>query len=360
MVWPRPHDVESYIRQDKLRVVLYGLGPLGAEVARIVANRHDLEIVGAIDSRAGLAGQDLGEAAAVGRTLGIPVVYDPSHILNDLYADVVIHTGGESLSQVYSELLAILDAEKNVIATCPELVYPSYQLGEIGRRLDEKARDKGVRLLGVGVDPGLALLSTAIFVAINCQRLQSIRVERVIDPASRDLDAQRQAGLGLTPAGFEKAMASGELGFRGLEQATALIAETLGWQLERIVASAQPVLAKDRVRTEFFSIEKGNVAGLRQSVRGVAGGREVIQLDVEASLSPKERRDLVRIEGTPPLEISIAGGLGGPEAAAAALINCVPVLADHRMPTGLMTLKDLPLTPYLKPSQRLRADFSEV
>ena len=158
LVWPRPHDVESYIRQDKLRVVLYGLGPLGAEVARIVANRHDLEIVGAIDPRAGLAGHDLGEAAAVGRTLGIPVVYDPSHILNDLYADVVIHTGGESLSQVYSELLAILDAEKNVIATCPELVYPSYQLGEIGRRLDEKARDKGVRLLGVGVDPAAEVL----------------------------------------------------------------------------------------------------------------------------------------------------------------------------------------------------------
>ncbi|HZP27187.1 MAG TPA: hypothetical protein VFB90_09110 [Dehalococcoidia bacterium] len=356
MVWPRPRDVESYIRQDKLRILHYGLGPLGAEVARLVASHHDLEVIGAIDARAGLFGRDLGEAAAIGRNLGIPVSYDPSALLNDFYADVVIHTSDESLTQVYPELLNILNAEKNVIATCPELVYPGYQLGEIGRRLDQTAREKGVRILGVGFDPGLALLSTAILLAIGSQRLQSVHIERAFDPAERDLEAQRRAGLGLTPAGFEKAMSSGDLGSRGLEEAAALIAETLGWQLERIVASAEPVLARERLRTEFYSVDRGDVAGMRQSVRGIAAGREVIQIDVEASLQPKQRRDLVHIEGTPSLEIAVPGGLGGLEAAAAAIVNTLPTVADQRMPVGLISIKDLPLTPYLKPSQRRREE----
>ena len=47
--------------RKKIRVVQFGVGPIGASIVRLMRLKSSLEIVGAIDNDPGKAGRDLGE-----------------------------------------------------------------------------------------------------------------------------------------------------------------------------------------------------------------------------------------------------------------------------------------------------------
>src|SRR5438132_9294938 len=50
-------DLEAYVQQDKVRIIHYGVGAIGAEVVRALLNNPEFEIVGAIDASAAKAGR---------------------------------------------------------------------------------------------------------------------------------------------------------------------------------------------------------------------------------------------------------------------------------------------------------------
>ena len=60
-------------RKNPIRVLHFGLGPIGAAVVRQVAARKGFRIVGAVDIDPAKAGRDLGVVADVGRPLKIKV-----------------------------------------------------------------------------------------------------------------------------------------------------------------------------------------------------------------------------------------------------------------------------------------------
>ena len=57
-----------------IKVLHFGLGPIGAAIVRQVAGRKGFKIVGAVDIDPAKVGSDLGEVAGVGRTLKVKVV----------------------------------------------------------------------------------------------------------------------------------------------------------------------------------------------------------------------------------------------------------------------------------------------
>ena len=57
----------------RLRTIHYGIGPIGAEIARVAAAREGVEIVGAVDIDPAKVGRDLGEVVGLGRALGVPI-----------------------------------------------------------------------------------------------------------------------------------------------------------------------------------------------------------------------------------------------------------------------------------------------
>src|SRR5437870_11628341 len=107
-------DLEAYVQQEKIRVIHYGVGAIGAEVVRALLNNPEFEIVGAIDASAAKAGKDLGDAAGIGHTLGIPVAYDPESLLKDTYADVVVLCTGSSLTEAYPKLMSVAAGEQSI------------------------------------------------------------------------------------------------------------------------------------------------------------------------------------------------------------------------------------------------------
>jgi 4-hydroxy-tetrahydrodipicolinate reductase len=345
---PAPWNVEPYLQQEKVRTIHFGIGAIGAQIVRACLNNPQIEIVGAIDSHPSKSGRDLGEAAGVGHTLGIPVHYDVDAVLKDIYADIVVHCTSSSLTEVYPQLNQIVAAEKSVISSCEELAFSWVTYPEISQKLDQRARDSGVRILGSGVNPGFVMDLLPLIMITTVQQVTSVRVQRVVDLNTRRIQLQRKAGLGLSPHGFQRGAADGSIGHVGLRESVFMIADTLGWRLEDVNETLEPVLSTERRKTDYFSIEKGYAIGLRQTARGIMHSREAIRLDLEMALGARDARDAIEIDAEPPVRLVIPGGVQGDAATAAILTNCVPAVSRSRL-TGLISMRDLPIIPYYRP-----------
>jgi 4-hydroxy-tetrahydrodipicolinate reductase len=325
----------------KVRVVQFGCGPIGCSVIRYARNRPDIEVVGAIDIDAGLVGRDLGEVAGIDDKLGVLISAEADAILSQTKPDVVFLTTSSSLRVVYAEVVKCIEAGANVISTCEELAYPYRKEPQISADIDKKARDKGVTVLATGVNPGFVMDAWPLFMTGVCQQVKQIKAVRVQDASSRRGPFQKKIGAGCTLEEFNKLVASGTLKHVGLPESIAMIASGLGWELDEITESIEPVVAISRVKTNFVTVEPEQAAGVRQVGRGIRARDELITLEFEAYVGAPESYDAVYITGTPNLEVVIKGGTHGDVATAAITVNCIHRVMDA--PAGLLTMKDLPI-----------------
>jgi 4-hydroxy-tetrahydrodipicolinate reductase len=325
----------------KVRVVQFGCGPVGCSVIKYARNRPDMEVVGAIDKDGGLVGRDLGEVAGIDGKLGLLISAEADAILSQTKPDVVFLTTSSSLPVVCAQVGKCIDAGANVISTCEELAYPYRKEPQISADIDRRARDKGVTVLATGVNPGFAMDTWPLFMTGVCQQVKKIKVVRAQDASPRRGPFQKKIGAGLTLEEFNELVAAGTLRHVGLPESIAMIASGLGWELDKITESIEPVVARNRVETDFVMVEPGHVAGVRQVGRGIRAGDELITLEFEAYVGAPESYDAVYITGTPDLEAVIRGGAPGDIATAAITVNCVHGVMDA--PPGLSTMKDLPI-----------------
>jgi 4-hydroxy-tetrahydrodipicolinate reductase len=329
--------------QEKYRTIHYGIGAIGIEVLKLALQRQDVQVVGVIDTHPHKAGRDVGDVLGLGRNLGITVSYDAEVFLRNTTADLVVHCTSSHLISVYPQLLQAISSEKNVISSCEELSFPWIGNSELAPKLDRKAKEAGVTILGVGVNPGFVMDVLPLVLTNACQEVRSIRVKRVVDTASRRTQLQAKTGAGLSPAEFRFRVTDGAVGHVGLRESLFMIAETMGWQLDEVKETTEPVLATRRFETGAFVVDKGRVAGIQQMAVGVMGGREVIKLDLQMTMGAEDPRDVIVIDGKPPISLKISGGVQGDQATAAIMANLIPTLMRAR--PGLLTMRDVPLIP---------------
>jgi len=324
----------------KIRAVQYGCGFIGCSIVRLASQRPDIEVVGAIDIEKGLVGRDLGEVAGLDRELGVRVSADAEAVLSRTGPDVVFLTTSSFLKEVYPQLEMCIRAGANVVSSCEELAYPHRKTPRLAAELDRMARAGNVTVLATGVNPGFLMDAWPLFMTGVCHEVRRVRVVRVQDASGRRASFQKKIGAGRTLEEFQELLAGGTLGHVGLEESIAMIAEGLGWELDEIKESIEPVVAAVRIETDFVTVEPGKVAGVRQVGRGIRAGEELITLEFEAWVGAPETYDAVYITGTPDMEVVIKGGTHGDLATAGIMVNSVRrVMAA---PPGLMTMKDLP------------------
>jgi 4-hydroxy-tetrahydrodipicolinate reductase len=180
-----------------------------------------------------------------------------------------------------------------------------------------------------------------LFMTGVCQQVKRVKAVRVQDASPRRGPFQKKIGAGRTLEEFKKLVATGILKHVGLPESIAMIASGLGWKLDEITESIEPIVAKIQVKTDFVTVEPGQAAGVRQVGRGTRAGEELVTLEFEASVGAPESYDAVYITGTPNLEVIIKGGTHGDIATAAIVVNSVHRVIDA--PPGLVTMKDLPM-----------------
>jgi len=330
--------------QEKFRTIHYGIGAIGVEVLKLALQRQDIQVVGAIDTHPHKAGRDVGEVLGLGRNLGVSVSYDAEIFLRNTQADIVVHCTSSHLISVYPQLLQAISSEKNVISSCEELSFPWVGSNELAPKLDRRAKEAGVTILGVGVNPGFVMDVLPLVLTSVCQEVRSIRVKRVVDTATRRGQLQMKTGAGLSPAEFRFRVSDGAVGHVGLRGSLFMIAETMGWQLDEVKETTEPVLATRRFETGAYVVDKGRVAGLQQTAIGVMGGREVIKLDLQMAMGAEDPRDVITIDAKPPINLKISGGVQGDQATAAIMANLIPTVMRAR--PGLLTMRDVPLIPF--------------
>src|SRR3982750_2761412 len=107
-----------------IRVVCYGLGPIGLGIARLALERPGIELVGAIDLDPEKIGRDLGVLAGGPAEAGVIVRGDAAATLAGARPDVVLHATSSSLANVADQLVLAAEAGADVVSTCEELAYP--------------------------------------------------------------------------------------------------------------------------------------------------------------------------------------------------------------------------------------------
>lgn len=329
---------------NPIRVVQYGLGPIGLASVAVLLDKQAtglLHLVGAIDIDPDKAGRDVADLLGRTEATGVIVSADAAQVLAETKPDVVVHTTSSFLDRMYDQLVLCAEAGAHVVSSTEELAYPYERNPEISAELDRVAQANGVVLLGTGVNPGYAMDVLALTATGACIDVRSIRVERIVDAGKRREPLQRKVGAGIHVDEFEERKLTGTFGHIGLRESLLLVADGLGWTFDRIEETLDPAIAMETVQTPYLEVKVGDAAGIHHKIVGYRDDEPLLTLDLKMYVGAHNPQDAVYVEGAPPIDLVVQGGIFGDTATVAALVNAIPQ-ALHG-PPGLRTVKDLPV-----------------
>src|SRR5687768_12808808 len=317
-------------------VAQFGIGPIGAEITRLILTKSWLKLVAAVDIDPNKVGKDVGEVIGLKERVGIAVT--PKLAVKPV---VVTHSTLSRMREVEAQLKDLLESGCHVVSTCEELAFPLD--AAIRENLQKVARGANVTLLGTGVNPGFVMDKLPLTLTSVCQQVNSIEVIRVVDASRRREPLQRKVGAAMTRQQFQAAVNAGKIKHMGLRESLMLIADGLNIELDEVSEETiQPMVAESEVVTDYLKVAAGQVAGVHQFIRGARKGRIEITLDIKMYVGATDPRDQVIIKGVPDVNMRIEGGIHGDRATAAMVVNAIPRVIAAR--PGVLTMDDVPIS----------------
>src|SRR6187455_353789 len=234
-------------RKGPIKVLHYGLGPIGAAVVKQVADRRGFKIVGAVDIDPAKVGRDLGEVAGVGRVLRVKVSDDARKAIKSTKPDVVVLCTNSSMKKVLPQMEAILKLRVPIVSTTEELAYPTKGNMRYARAIHQMAKKAKVAVLGTGVNPGFVMDALPITLTGVCEKVDALRIDRIQDARVRRLPFQQKIGAGLTREQFQRKVDDGSVRHVGLAESISMIADAMGWKLDKITDDIKPKIAETTV-----------------------------------------------------------------------------------------------------------------
>ena len=328
-----------------VRVVVLGTGQMGSAIASLLLEKPGLALVGAFARRAERAGTDLGLALGLD-PLGLAIEPDLPALLARTRPDVAIQATCSRLADAAGELEACIEHGVHVVSIAEELAWPVAYDPSFAARLDRRAVAYGVAVLGTGVNPGFVLDLLVIALSGACARVDAIAATRVNDLSPYGPSVLRTQGVGLTPEVFRAGLLDGRVvGHVGFPASIGMLAHALGWTIDRVEETREPIVARVRREARFATVEPGSVAGCHHRAVAWRDGRPVITLDHPQQVRPElegvETGDLLEIAGTPALRVASRPEIPGGVATSALAVNAIPrVLAAA---PGLRSMAELPV-----------------
>jgi 4-hydroxy-tetrahydrodipicolinate reductase len=250
------------------------------------------------------------------------------------------------VDEARAEIEACVACGVDVVSIAEEMAWPWAGSPEAAARLDALARSGGATVLGTGVNPGFVLDLLVIALTGVCADVTSITATRVNDLSPYGPTVLRTQGVGLTPEAFADGVAAGTVvGHMGFPESVAMIAATLGWEIDEVEQTREPIIAGTQRVTPFVTVEPGMVAGCRHIAVGRRDGRALVTLVHPQQVCPEVEGlatgDTIEIDGTPAVRLSGSPEIPGGIATAALAVNVIPhvLLA----PPGLTSMAGLPV-----------------
>jgi hypothetical protein len=308
-----------------VRVVLCGLGAIGSEILRYLVERSH-ELVGVVDKDPEKVGKTVAELT------GLPTGVRVSASLSDVpvgSADVAVFSTTSRMSGLVEDITQAALGGLDVVTTSEEMAFPWYSNSGASQTIEKAALEKGVTIVGVGVNPGFVMDLVPSIVAMASKNPSSLHVVRSVDVSRRRHQLQAKVGVGHTRVKFDKEVADGNLGHVGLIESAHLIALSLGHDLQELRHGIFPVLGSEDY-----------VMGVRQFVEGKAGNCQ-IRLDLEMTTTSADF-DVVEVKGDPVVKVRFEKGVFGDSATVAMVVHAVEKIGRAR--PGLITVLDLPFS----------------
>jgi len=338
-----------------LRVVQWTTGNVGKRSVRAVVAHPELELVGCYAWSPDKVGRDVGELCGID-PVGITATDDVDALLA-LEPDCVVYN---PMWPDVDELVRILEAGVNVVSTAAFIT--GDQLGTERDRLVKACEQGRSSMFGSGVNPGFAEL-LAIITANVCDRIDKVTVAEEADTTMYDSPATE------LPAGFARPIDDPQLpamaarGTAVFGEAVAMVADSLGVDLDEIVCEAEFAQTTEDLDLGSWQIPAGCVAGLFASWQGRVDGRTIVELSVRwkkgTTLDPDWQigeGHVIEIAGRPTVRTTVQF-LPPPDFEATTFadfmvlgmimtampaINAIPNIVAAQ--PGIVTYTDLPLT----------------
>lgn len=322
----------------KIKVLVVGLGEIGVQTCKLILQKRSFELLAAVDIDPTKANKDLGEFLNKTK-LGIKVYNDLKTALIELKPEVTILTSKSHLNEIANDIFLCIDHHSSIISSCEELLFPFERHKKLSEEIDLKAKENFVHVLGTGVNPGFVMDTLPVFLTSVCSDIKSVKVIRVVDLKKRRKALQAKAGLGLSKTDFNQLVKQQKIGHIGLLESAQFVNYFLKLGGNKFSEKIEPILAKEKIKTRFFEINKGEVVGLKHSVVGKSANKKVVELELIFSAEGSENYDLILVEGNPPIKLKIESGISGDTATVAMMVNVIPNLLHARY--GLITMKDI-------------------
>jgi 4-hydroxy-tetrahydrodipicolinate reductase len=331
--------------KENIRVVIQGLGKIGGLIAKGIIQKPGLELVGGIDVSPEIMGKDLGEVIGIGKNLGMRTSDDIEAVLSESKPDIVVVSTRSFVDMIYPDLVRIIKCKVDVISTCETLVYPYYRYPDLAKNIDELAKEYGVSVVGTGINPGFMLDALVMVLTAPCVEVKSVFAKRQLDLARRRYSLQKKSGLSLNPEEWKEKFKKKEItGHVGYAESAAFVAYTLGWRVNKIEEWQDPIVADKPLKTDFFDIQPGQVAGRSGGARALLKGEEVVRVEGVSAVNIPEYEEIV-INGNPSVHWKNDGGTHGDLGTVGIFCNMIPRVINA--PPGLLTMKDIALPTYL-------------
>jgi 4-hydroxy-tetrahydrodipicolinate reductase len=331
---------------DPVKVLVVGTGQMGSGIARFVLEKRGLALVGACARRSSRAGIDVGSAIGLGRGIGIEVATDLAATIERCRPHVAIQATCSKLVDAADEIATLAAGGVHVISIAEEMAFPRATSPELAVHLHQQAIDNGVCILGTGINPGFVLDLLVIALSGVCCHVDRIRATRVNDLSPYGPSVLRSQGVGLTPEAFRRGVEDESVvGHVGFSESLHMIGAALGWEIERIEQTREPIVSSVVRETAFVRVAPGLVAGCHHTAVAFVGGRPAISLihpqQVHPELEGVETGDSIEILGTPDVRMAGTPEIPGGTGTIALAVNSIPLVLGAS--PGLYSTAELPV-----------------
>lgn len=297
---------------------------MGTGIARIVREKAGLDLVGAYSKR---RGGDLGDFIAETRP------------------EIAIQATCSTLIDAKDEIVLLVRNGVHVISIAEEMAWPACRSEAFAEEIHALAVEHGVGVLGTGINPGFVLDLLVIVLTGVCADVESITAKRVNDLSPYGPSVLDTQGVGLSPEQFAKGLEDGSVhGHFGFPESIHMIASTLGWEIERIEETRDPIISKVRRETPFVVVGPGQVAGCLHRATAFREGKPVITLihpqQIHPQLEGVATGDSIEIKGAPDVRLAGSPEIAGGAGTCALAVNMIPKLMNAS--PGLHSMADLP------------------
>jgi 4-hydroxy-tetrahydrodipicolinate reductase len=334
-----------------IKVAVWGTGMMGQGLLGFLLDRpNDVDLVGVIVTNPAKDGKTVGEL--LGRPCDVRMTTDSASVLATK-PDVVCICTQSFLHEVTDQIEPAVKAGCNVICIAEKLAYPWASDPAWADRFDSLAKEHGVSILGTGINPGFILDALIVmWTSINL-RVDRIEARRVNDLSPFGPTVMKTQGVGTTVAEFEAGVADGSIvGHIGFPESIHLIGRALGWKIDRVDETREPIVTTVERSTPHVTVAAGDVAGCKQIGRGYVNGELKIELVHPQQIHPEmegvSTGDYIDIIGDPMVHMATSPEVPGGKGTYASTGNYVRLIVDA--PAGILTVVDLPIPRFWAPT----------